>query len=159
MIYHNSFTWFCLRALSYAHKLSCIWRLFHLSNTILHTKPSTRLRQLLQGRELIVSSASTSKPLRMTHHAFNSTWQVHMPLWTFALKSTTGVYDGIPARLALEAGSDVLYMSGVATTASMLGQPDLAIAAQNGFIQVHESLWRCTLILTSETEYYYDCRP
>ncbi|EKM82203.1 hypothetical protein AGABI1DRAFT_112288 [Agaricus bisporus var. burnettii JB137-S8] len=46
-----------------------------------------------------------------------------------------GVYDGISARLALEAGFNVLYMSGAATTASMLGQPDLAIATQNDFVQ------------------------
>ena len=46
------------------------------------------------------------------------------------------MYDGISARLALEAGFDVLYMSGAATTASMLGQPDLAIATQNDFVQV-----------------------
>ncbi|KAJ3575563.1 hypothetical protein NP233_g1010 [Leucocoprinus birnbaumii] len=46
-----------------------------------------------------------------------------------------GVYDGISARLALEAGFDALYMSGAATTASMLGQPDLAIATQNDFVQ------------------------
>ncbi|KAF8993455.1 oxaloacetate Acetylhydrolase [Cyathus striatus] len=46
-----------------------------------------------------------------------------------------GVYDGISARLALEAGFDTLYMSGAATTASMLGQPDLAVATQNDFIQ------------------------
>ncbi|KAG6910053.1 hypothetical protein DXG01_013499 [Tephrocybe rancida] len=46
-----------------------------------------------------------------------------------------GVYDGISARLALEAGFDTLYMSGAATTASMLGQPDLAIATHNDFVQ------------------------
>ncbi|KAG6828555.1 hypothetical protein H0H92_007580 [Tricholoma furcatifolium] len=46
-----------------------------------------------------------------------------------------GVYDGISARLALEAGFDVLYMSGASTTASMLGQPDLAIATQHDFVQ------------------------
>lgn len=55
------------------------------------------------------------------------------------LNSIPGVYDGISARLALEAEFDVLYMSGAATTASMLGQPDLAIATQNDFIQVDES--------------------
>lgn len=47
-----------------------------------------------------------------------------------------GVYDGISARLAIEAGFDTLYMSGASTTASMLGQPDLAIATQNDFVQV-----------------------
>jgi len=57
------------------------------------------------------------------------------------LNSIPGVYDGISARLALEAGFDVLYMSGAATTASMLGQPDLAIATQNDFIQVGKSLF------------------
>ncbi|GLB43256.1 putative phosphoenolpyruvate phosphomutase [Lyophyllum shimeji] len=46
-----------------------------------------------------------------------------------------GVYDGISARLALEAGFDTMYMSGASTTASMLGQPDLAIATQNDFVQ------------------------
>ncbi|TFK39566.1 Pyruvate/Phosphoenolpyruvate kinase-like domain-containing protein [Crucibulum laeve] len=46
-----------------------------------------------------------------------------------------GVYDGISARLALEAGFNTLYMSGASTTASMLGQPDLAIATQNDFVQ------------------------
>ncbi|KAF9461508.1 oxaloacetate acetylhydrolase [Collybia nuda] len=46
-----------------------------------------------------------------------------------------GVYDGISARLALQAGFSTLYMSGASTTASMLGQPDLAIATQNDFIQ------------------------
>ncbi|KAF5383840.1 hypothetical protein D9615_003857 [Tricholomella constricta] len=46
-----------------------------------------------------------------------------------------GVYDGISARLALEAGFSALYMSGASTTASMLGQPDLALATQNDFVQ------------------------
>lgn len=31
-------------------------------------------------------------------------------------------------------------MSGAATTASMLGQPDLAIATQNDFVQVNNAL-------------------
>lgn len=47
-----------------------------------------------------------------------------------------GVYDGISARLALEAGFAALYMSGASSTASMLGQPDLALATQNDFVQV-----------------------
>ncbi|KAF9451179.1 Phosphoenolpyruvate/pyruvate domain-containing protein [Macrolepiota fuliginosa MF-IS2] len=51
-----------------------------------------------------------------------------------------GVYDGISARLALEAGFDVLYMSGAATTASMLGQPDLAVATQNDFVQQNATM-------------------
>ncbi|KAI5890195.1 Phosphoenolpyruvate/pyruvate domain-containing protein [Schizophyllum commune H4-8] len=45
-----------------------------------------------------------------------------------------GICDGISARCALEAGFDCLYQSGAATTASRLGQPDLAIATLNDFV-------------------------
>ncbi|KAE9400633.1 oxaloacetate acetylhydrolase [Gymnopus androsaceus JB14] len=46
-----------------------------------------------------------------------------------------GIYDGVSARLALEAGFDCLYQSGAATTASKLGQPDLAMATLNDFVE------------------------
>ncbi|KIJ15593.1 hypothetical protein PAXINDRAFT_169049 [Paxillus involutus ATCC 200175] len=46
-----------------------------------------------------------------------------------------GICDGISARCALEAGFDCLYQSGAATTASRLGQPDVAIATLNDFVQ------------------------
>ncbi|KAK0645174.1 2,3-dimethylmalate lyase [Lasiodiplodia hormozganensis] len=39
-----------------------------------------------------------------------------------------GVYDGLSARTAIEVGFSALYMTGAGTTASRLGQPDLAIA-------------------------------
>ncbi|PQE19837.1 Pyruvate Phosphoenolpyruvate kinase protein [Rutstroemia sp. NJR-2017a WRK4] len=39
-----------------------------------------------------------------------------------------GVYDGLSARTALEVGFSAMYMTGAGTTASRLGQPDLAIA-------------------------------
>lgn len=45
-----------------------------------------------------------------------------------------GICDGISARCALEAGFACLYQSGAATTASRLGQPDLAIATLNDFV-------------------------
>ncbi|KIV77632.1 hypothetical protein PV11_09420 [Exophiala sideris] len=45
-----------------------------------------------------------------------------------------GVYDGISGRAALEANPPALYMSGAATAASRLGQPDLGIATQDMFI-------------------------
>ncbi|TFK44930.1 Pyruvate/Phosphoenolpyruvate kinase-like domain-containing protein [Crucibulum laeve] len=45
-----------------------------------------------------------------------------------------GICDGISARCAMEAGFDCLYQSGAATTASRLGQPDLAIATLNDFV-------------------------
>jgi len=38
-----------------------------------------------------------------------------------------GVYDGISARTALDVGFDALYMTGAGSTASRLGQPDLAM--------------------------------
>ncbi|KAK1230546.1 hypothetical protein PQX77_006346, partial [Marasmius sp. AFHP31] len=47
-----------------------------------------------------------------------------------------GVFDGISARCALEAGFDCLYQSGAASTASRLGQPDLAMATLNDFVDV-----------------------
>ncbi|KAK8142402.1 hypothetical protein G3M48_008815, partial [Beauveria asiatica] len=43
-----------------------------------------------------------------------------------------GVYDGLSARTAIETGFSAMYMTGAGTTASRLGQPDLAIA------QLHE---------------------
>ncbi|KAF8893798.1 oxaloacetate acetylhydrolase [Infundibulicybe gibba] len=45
-----------------------------------------------------------------------------------------GICDGISARCAIEAGFDCLYQSGAATTASRMGQPDLAIATLNDFV-------------------------
>ncbi|KAL4260350.1 Pyruvate kinase-like domain superfamily protein [Pleurotus pulmonarius] len=45
-----------------------------------------------------------------------------------------GICDGISARCALEAGFTCLYQSGAATTASRLGQPDLAFATLNDFV-------------------------
>ncbi|KAF5345191.1 hypothetical protein D9758_009711 [Tetrapyrgos nigripes] len=45
-----------------------------------------------------------------------------------------GVFDGISVRCALEAGFQCLYQSGAATTASKLGQPDLAMASLNDFV-------------------------
>jgi 2-methylisocitrate lyase-like PEP mutase family enzyme len=45
-----------------------------------------------------------------------------------------GICDGISARCAIEAGFECLYQSGAATTASRLGQPDLAIATMNDFV-------------------------
>ncbi|KAH8895569.1 oxaloacetase-like protein [Thozetella sp. PMI_491] len=42
-----------------------------------------------------------------------------------------GVYDGFSARIALEVGFDGLYMTGAGTSASRLGQADLAFASLN----------------------------
>lgn len=86
----------------------------------LSTNPATRLRQLLARPGIVVAP---------------------------------GICDGISARCALEAGFDCMYQrfvtsqldipchltswfSGAATTASRLGQPDLAIATLNDFVQV-----------------------
>ncbi|KAJ6598262.1 carboxyphosphonoenolpyruvate mutase [Mycena vulgaris] len=45
-----------------------------------------------------------------------------------------GVYDGISARVALSEGFDALYMTGAGTSASVLGQPDLAIVTLNDMV-------------------------
>ncbi|KAJ5611380.1 carboxyphosphonoenolpyruvate mutase [Penicillium lagena] len=42
-----------------------------------------------------------------------------------------GVYDGLTARIALQAGFEALYMTGAGTTASKLGQPDLGVITLN----------------------------
>jgi 2-methylisocitrate lyase-like PEP mutase family enzyme len=42
-----------------------------------------------------------------------------------------GVYDGLTARIALNAGHECLYMTGAGTTMSRLGLPDLGIATLN----------------------------
>ncbi|KAH9485578.1 2,3-dimethylmalate lyase [Psilocybe cubensis] len=49
-----------------------------------------------------------------------------------------GICDGISARCAIEAGFECLYQSGAATTASRMGQPDLAIATLNDFVEAGE---------------------
>ncbi|KAJ7772049.1 Pyruvate/Phosphoenolpyruvate kinase-like domain-containing protein [Mycena maculata] len=54
-----------------------------------------------------------------------------------------GICDGISARCAMEAGFECLYQSGAATTASRLGQPDLAIATLNDFVGAAEMV--CSL--------------
>ncbi|KAF9035348.1 Phosphoenolpyruvate/pyruvate domain-containing protein, partial [Hymenopellis radicata] len=48
----------------------------------------------------------------------------------------SGICDGISARAALEAGFECLYQSGATTTASRMGQPNLAIATLNDFVGV-----------------------
>ncbi|KAF8889296.1 oxaloacetate acetylhydrolase [Infundibulicybe gibba] len=68
-------------------------------------------------------------------HSCRSSTQLRQLLQQDGLIVSPGVFDGISARLALQAGFTTLYMSGAATTASMLGQPDLAIATQNDFVQ------------------------
>ncbi|KAK6088442.1 hypothetical protein SCUP234_00930 [Seiridium cupressi] len=55
-----------------------------------------------------------------------------MLLETDELIVCPGVYDGLSARTAIELGFSAMYMTGAGTTASRLGQPDLAIA------QLHE---------------------
>ncbi|KAF2729373.1 methylisocitrate lyase-like protein [Polyplosphaeria fusca] len=42
-----------------------------------------------------------------------------------------GVYDGFTARIALQEGADVLYMTGAGTTMSRLGMADMGIATLN----------------------------
>ncbi|KUJ24372.1 isocitrate lyase family protein-like protein [Mollisia scopiformis] len=50
-----------------------------------------------------------------------------------------GVYDGFTARLALNAGFEVLYMTGAGTTMSKLGHADLGIATQTDMVS-HASM-------------------
>ncbi len=85
-----------------------------------------------------------------------------------------GICDGISARCALDAGFSCLYQrsvalivqcfcagwlkmatGGAATTASRLGQPDLAIATLNDFVQVIENVrYPCLQSLLSHAFLY-----
>ncbi|KAJ6612030.1 Pyruvate/Phosphoenolpyruvate kinase-like domain-containing protein [Mycena sp. CBHHK59/15] len=77
----------------------------------LSTNPATLLRQMLARPGIIFGPFSSVAP---------------------------GICDGISARCAIEAGFECLYQSGAATTASRLGQPDLAIASLNDFCEAAE---------------------
>ncbi|KAI0103076.1 oxaloacetate Acetylhydrolase [Hypoxylon sp. NC0597] len=78
---------------------------------------SSRLSRIVSG---ILEPASGAKKLRK------------MLLETNELIICPGVYDGLSARTAMELGFNAMYMTGAGTTASRIGQPDLAIA------QLHE---------------------
>src|SRR5579872_2849256 len=45
-----------------------------------------------------------------------------------------GCYDALSARLVEQAGFDAVYMSGFATTASLLGRPDVGLLGQSEMI-------------------------
>ena len=99
-----------------------------------------------------VSSSSSSTYLSLNHFSENAlisgaTKLRKMLLETNELVVCPGVYDGLSARTAIELGFNAMYMvrplvcnfsafanpqTGAGTTASRLGQPDLAIA------QLHE---------------------
>jgi 2-methylisocitrate lyase-like PEP mutase family enzyme len=46
-----------------------------------------------------------------------------------------GIYDGFTARLAIEAGFDILYVTGAGTSMSRLGMADLGLATMNDMSQ------------------------
>ncbi|KAI1085895.1 oxaloacetate Acetylhydrolase [Whalleya microplaca] len=94
-----------------------------------------------QPEDLSVKPPAKAIPdpfLQLSHIAFNSepmsgAKKLRKMLFdTNELIICPGVYDGLSARTAIELGFDAMYMTGAGTTASRLGQPDLAIA------QLHE---------------------
>ncbi|OJJ47395.1 hypothetical protein ASPZODRAFT_65124 [Penicilliopsis zonata CBS 506.65] len=68
-----------------------------------------------------------------------------------------GVYDGLTARMAIQAGFDALYMTGAGTSMSKLGMADLGLATmtemadQAGMIASLD--WRVPLIADADTGY------
>ncbi|KAF9047444.1 oxaloacetate acetylhydrolase [Panaeolus papilionaceus] len=70
--------------------------------------------------------------------ASNSATRLRQLLARPGIVVAPGICDGISARCAIEAGFECLYQSGAATTASRLGQPDLAIATLNDFAEAGE---------------------
>lgn len=106
----------------------------------LSVHPATRLRQMLARPGIVVRLLFDSKSSSYLSYVI--------------VKIAPGICDGISARCALEAGFNCMYQrsacfphrlffcvltcifSGAATTASRLGQPDLAIATMNDFVGV-----------------------
>jgi 2-methylisocitrate lyase-like PEP mutase family enzyme len=48
-----------------------------------------------------------------------------------AILPTPGIYDGLSARLAAEAGFEALYLSGASVAYSRFGRPDIGLVAMN----------------------------
>ncbi|KAK6859007.1 hypothetical protein PG995_004860 [Apiospora arundinis] len=84
-----------------------------------HPSPVTRSEEWLQLNHVM---ASVNKPTT------GATKLRKMIFDTKELIVCPGVYDGLSARTAIEIGFNAMYMTGAGTTASRLGQPDLAIA-------------------------------
>src|SRR5439155_3783188 len=53
-----------------------------------------------------------------------------------------GVYDALTARLAVEAGFDVVFVSGYCTAASQLGLPDFGYLSQTEIADTARRVWR-----------------
>ncbi|KAF8495345.1 Pyruvate/Phosphoenolpyruvate kinase-like domain-containing protein [Gautieria morchelliformis] len=88
------------------------------------------------GAETMTSTTQESKnPLLEGPLSLKASTRFRQLLARPGIVAAPGICDGISARCALEAGFEVLYQSGAATTASRLGQPDLAIATLNDFVQ------------------------
>ncbi|KAF9491093.1 Phosphoenolpyruvate/pyruvate domain-containing protein [Pleurotus eryngii] len=90
----------------------------------LSENPATRLRQMLARPGIVVSNIDLFPD--------EEAWIDPV----LSSQVAPGICDGISARCALEAGFTCLYQSGAATTASRMGQPDLAIATLNDFVDV-----------------------
>ncbi|KAK8108254.1 Isocitrate lyase/phosphorylmutase [Apiospora kogelbergensis] len=93
------------------------------------TEPHQQATAVEAANWLLLNQASASG---LPRPATAATALRKMLLETKELIICPGVYDGLSARTAIEVGFDALYMTGAGTTASRLGQPDLAIA------QLHE---------------------
>ncbi len=67
-----------------------------------------------------------------------------------------GAHDGLSARLVEQAGFDVVYMGGYATTGSLLGQPDMSLLTGTEMIENARRMARSVdipLIADADTGY------
>ncbi|KAK7937424.1 uncharacterized protein PG986_014292 [Apiospora aurea] len=84
-----------------------------------HLSRVTRSEEWLQLNHVMVSvNKPTTGATKLRKMIFDTKELIVCP----------GVYDGLSAHIAIEIGFNAMYMTGAGTTASRLGQPDLAIA-------------------------------
>ena len=110
-----------------------------VETTVVETPIETPIKTVPAAEESLIESKGSSVeylPLNgvdaVDLPAIGATKLRKMIFETKELIVCPGVYDGLSARTAIETGFSAMYMTGAGTTASRLGQPDLAIA------QLHE---------------------
>ncbi|KAI0312565.1 oxaloacetate acetylhydrolase [Amylostereum chailletii] len=111
-------------------KAAAVRRLNSISSTFINSAPEPAPAPSVYYNPRLDPKNFLEGPL-----SYNPATRLRQMLARPGIVVAPGICDGISARCALEAGFDCMYQSGAATTASRLGQPDLAIATLNDFVQ------------------------
>src|SRR5579872_2212150 len=70
----------------------------------------------------------------MEKHTMRVTTRLRQLLAGQELVVAPGAYDGLSARLIMQAGFPVVYMTGFGTAASVLGQPDVGLLTMSEMV-------------------------